>query len=57
MVHIHSAEKLHAQTSWGDGVDQNKDLLSSNCVSEMRSYSAMDHQSSYDKGWKSSKTT
>ena len=45
MLHIQSAEKLHAQTSWGDRVDQNKDLLSSNCLSEMRPHSATDHQS------------
>jgi hypothetical protein len=44
MLHIQSAEKLHAQTSWGDRVDQNKDLLSSNCASEMCPRSAMDHR-------------
>jgi hypothetical protein len=48
MLHIQSAEKLNAQTSWGDRVDQNKDLLSSNCVSEMCPRSAVDHQSGSD---------
>jgi hypothetical protein len=52
---IQSAEKLHAQTSWGDGRDQNKDLLLSNYVLDM--CSAMDHQSGSDQGWKSSSTT
>ena len=44
MLHIQSAEKLHAQTSWGNRMDQNKDLQSSNSVLEVRPCSAMDHQ-------------
>ena len=40
--------KLHAQTSWGDMVEQNKDLLSMKYVSEMRPCSATGHQIGYD---------
>jgi len=48
MLNILTAEKLHAQTLCGERVDQNKDLLSSNRVSEMLPRSAMDHQSGSD---------
>ena len=40
--HIQSAEKLHAQTSWGDRRDQMEDLLSRNWMSDTRLCSATD---------------
>jgi hypothetical protein len=42
--YIESVEKLHAQTSWGDRWDQNKDLFSRNYMSEMRPCSTTDRQ-------------
>jgi hypothetical protein len=47
-VCVQSVEKLHAQTSWGDKREQNKDLLSSNYMSNMNLCSAMDHRSGSD---------
>ena len=54
---LQEAEKLHAQTSWRDRRDWNKDFLSSDCVSNMRACSATDHQNGSDYDWKSNKTT
>ena len=44
MVHIQGAEKLHAQTPWGDRGGQNADLLARNYMSEMRPCNTMDRQ-------------
>jgi len=52
---IQSAEKLHAQTLWGDRRDWNKDLLSSNCMLYMCPCSSTDNPSGPDLGWKLSK--
>ena len=41
---MQDAEKLHAQTYWGERGEQHKDLLSSNYMSEMRLRSATDRQ-------------
>ena len=43
--------KLHAQTSWCDRGDQNKDLLSTNCMSEMCPCSDTYCQNVSDLGW------
>ena len=40
---IQNEEKLHAQNSWSDGRDQNRDLLLSKYNSDMRPCSATDH--------------
>jgi len=54
---LQSAGKLHAQTSWGDTRAHNKDLFSSNYISEMDSCKATDGQIGSEYGWKSSKIT
>ena len=56
-LNIENAEKLHAHTSWCGSGEQNNDLLSRNCMSEMRPGSATDRQIGSDYGWKSRKTT
>jgi hypothetical protein len=48
-IYILAVEKFHAQTSWGDRRDWNKDLLSSNYKSEVCPCSATDHQSGSEK--------
>jgi len=45
---IQGCRKLHAQTLWGDRRDQNKNLFSSNCMSDMCPCSVTDHQSESD---------
>ena len=41
---IDDVEKLHAQTSWGDKGNQNKDVLPRHRMSDMRPCSATDRQ-------------
>jgi hypothetical protein len=47
-----NAEKLYAQTSWGDRRQHNKDLLSRNGMLVLRAGSATGHQSGCDLGSK-----
>ena len=44
ILRLQGVENLCSQTLEGDRRDHNKDLLSRNCMSEMRPCSAMDHQ-------------
>ena len=53
ILYTQNAEILHALTSWGDRGDQNKHLMSRNCMSEMRPCSATDRQIQSDWIWKS----
>jgi len=54
---MQGAEKLHAQTLWGERRDQSIYLLSSNYMSDMCPCSALDHHSGSNWGLKLSKTT
>ena len=48
VIFKHDAENLQAQTTWGDRTDQDKDLLTRNCVSDMHPCSATESQSGSD---------
>ena len=54
---IQDVEKLHAQNSWVQMGDRNKDLLSRNRMSEMRLCSDKDPQIGSDQVWKANKIT
>ena len=47
-MYIQGEEKLHAQNSSGVRRDQNKDLLSKNCMSEMRHCYATDRKNWFE---------
>ena len=55
--HLRIAGKLHAETSWGDRGYENRDVLSTNYMLEMRPCSSEDRQIGSDEVWRSSKTT
>jgi len=48
VIFKHDAENLQPQSAWGDRTGQDKDLLSRNCMSDMRPFSATDCQSESD---------
>ena len=45
VIFNHDAENLQAQTARGDRTDQDKHLVSRNCISDMRPCSATGRQS------------
>ena len=48
VIFKYDAENLQAQTAWGDRTAQDKDLLTRNCMSDMRPCSATERQSGSD---------